>query len=98
MTWNPFIELARDPVGVLSLLGGVAFLASTAVMATVYPVRAVPDLYAQFTLRERHEKWHSGPSDVGYVPPVGWILMAASVPLSIAIAFWSVAALVWVVG
>jgi len=94
---NPFIEIARDPVGAFAMLGYVAFLGGATVLGLVYPVRVVPDLWGQWQNRARDQKWHSGPSGIGYVPPVGWILMAASVPGAIALLGFALSALAWVV-
>lgn len=93
---NPFIEIAKDPVGVFAVVGFVTFLLAAAIASLVYPLRVVPDLWAQYQLRHRHENWHDGPSGIGYVPPVGWILMAASVPLVLAAFWWSLSALAWI--
>jgi len=95
MTLNPFIEVARDPVGVFALLGAYSFMLCMAVLGLVYPVRTIPQLWVSFENRRRDQEWQEGPADVGYVPPVGWILMAASVPLFIAGMWWALSALAW---
>jgi len=99
---NPFIELAQNPVGTLSWLGyGLAMLAITfGALRTV--ARGLPTLYLQYQ-NNRHKSgqngwWAFGDRKAGYIPPLGWSIQLFGYLLVLAVAAWSLGAVVWLVG
>jgi hypothetical protein len=99
MTLNPFIEFARDPVGVLAWLGYALFLVTVVVIALPWSVRKSAWLIARYQQNRASDSWWSfGDRNAGYIPPQGWLLHAASVCLVLAVSAWAVGALIWLVG
>jgi hypothetical protein len=86
---NPFVELARNPVGTLSAVGyalallTLLFLTLAATWSNVVWLRVRWD-------RQRPNQWE-------YVPPTKWVLRAAAVPGVLAVDAWALAALLWLV-
>lgn len=95
---NPFIELARDPVGTLALLGYALVLLGVAMASLWWSLRTGAKLVVQWQRRGRTDDWWSGPFEIGVVPPPSWTAWAVAVVFVWAITAWSVSALVWVIG
>lgn len=99
MTYNPFIELARDPVGTLAA-GGYALVLLTIAFGAVRTVlREWPTLWVKYT-RNRHtdDWWAFGDRREGYIPPLGWSIRFAASLLVLAVAAFAASALMWFVG
>ena len=99
MTPNPFIELARDPVGTLAALGYALILAAIAFGAVRTVLRELPRLYVQYD-RNKHTNdwWAFGERRDGYIPPLGWSMRFAASLVILAVAAFAASALVWFIG
>jgi hypothetical protein len=113
MTLNPFIELARDPVGVLAWLGYVALLMSLLLSVAVVAFMAVPWslrkgarlVHAYYRDRRSDDWWSLGESPVGYIPPGSWLIglfkigmVYVGLTALIGVSAMALSALFWLVG
>jgi len=83
---NPFVELARDPVGVLSAVGYALALLTLLILTLGACWTNAVTARAQY--QANHVRW-------GYLPPGKWILRVAAIPGILAIDAWTLSALVW---
>jgi len=99
MTLNPFIEFAQDPVGVLAWVGYGLLLVAIFLAAVPWAFRQYVMLVTQYK-RNRHggDWWAFGDRSAGYIPPASWLAWAFLSTLVLAVAVWSVGALIWLVG
>jgi hypothetical protein len=100
MTLNPFIELAQNPVGVLSALGYLLLLFGILAFGVPHAVRIlIEDVYLDWRQNKDREKWArlwgTGP---GYIPPFGVGLRAMWAFTVLFIALEASAALLWFIG
>jgi len=98
MAPNPFIELARDPVGTLALAGYALVLVGIAMSSLWWSLRTAGKLGTQWQRNHHTSEWWSGPFEIGVVPPPKWSAWAVVVVFVWAITLWAVSALVWVIG
>lgn len=97
--FNPFIELAREPVGTLAWLGYLLLMFGILVLAVPWAVRKSVWLYARYrTNRAGDDWWSFGDHRKGYIPPTGWLAQAFVVCLVLAVAMWALGTVVWMVG
>jgi len=99
MSLNPFIEFARDPIGILAW-GGYALIMLAIAFGTVRTVlRELPTLWVQYQKGKHTDQWWAfGSRRNGYIPPLGWSIRLSASILLLAIASWSLGALLWLVG
>lgn len=88
MSLNPFVALAEDPVVFFAWLGYGLFLLSLSIMSTAYVWRTL--VWLRVRWGNRHTNWRSE-----YVPPTGFVLRLASVPLTLMVTAWAVGGLVF---
>lgn len=86
--FNPFVELARDPVVTLAMLGYALLLVCFLVLTIAACWRNAITIYVRWD-RQRPGQWE-------HVPPANWLLRVAAIPFVLAIDAWAVAALVWI--
>lgn len=99
MPVNPFVELARDPVGALAWLGYLLFMCGILVLAIPWAVRKTAWLYARYLQnRASSDWWAFGETRTGYIPPAGWLAWAFGVCLVLAVSAWALGSVVWLVG
>lgn len=99
MAINPFVELARDPIGALAWLGYVLLMLAVAIAAIPWALRQATTLYVRYRKNRTSDRWWSfGDSRLGYIPPLGWLSRAFGVLFVLAIAAWALGALIWAVG
>ena len=97
MALNPFIELARDPVGVLAWVGYALLLLGLILASTWWSLRKVGTLAVQYQKNRHSDRWWSGPLNVGVVPPPDWTANAVVVLFVWAVTFWAVSAIVYLI-
>jgi len=86
MVFNPFVELARDPVATLSVLGyALGLLALLVWTAGICWSNAV---HARAQFQNHWHRWD-------YLPPAKWLGRVGLIPFILAIDVWAVAALIW---
>jgi hypothetical protein len=95
---NPFVELVRDPVGTLAVIGTALVLAGVALSATWWSLRQLGVLAVRYRSNRHTEKWWSGPLDVGVVPPPDWTARLVAVLFVWAVALWALGAIVYLIG
>jgi hypothetical protein len=85
---NPFIELARDPVGVLSAIGYALALLTLLVLTVGACWTNAAKVRAQY--QANRSRW-------GYLPPASWLLRVAAIPGILAVDAWALSALAWLI-
>jgi hypothetical protein len=96
---NPFVALAEDPVGTLAWLGYTLLMLGIVILALPWSVRKSAWLYARYRQNRAGDRWWSfGDSNVGYIPPAGWLSQAFFVLFVLAVTAWALGALAWLVG
>lgn len=99
MVPNPFIQLAQDPVGVLSAVGYLLLLVAILIVGVPHAVRTLADVYADWRENNHRKKWArlwgEGP---GYLPPFTVAIKAMWGLFVLFAAFESVAAVLWFAG
>ena len=100
MVPNPFIEFARDPVGILAWSGYVLLLGTFALMAARSVLRGVPTQYTRWKKNRSNKSkwWRIGDMSYGVVPPLDWTLKTAWHILTVVVFVWAAGALLWVLG
>ena len=73
---NPFIEFAKDPVGVLAWTGYALLLATFALMAARSVLRGLPTQWTRWKKNrsDTAKWWRIGNMNYGVVPPLDWTL------------------------
>lgn len=99
MPFNPFIELFRRPIFVLSWLGYLLVMVGIVVLLVPWSVRKAAKLVNAY-LRDRmsDDWWSFGDTRKGYIPPTDWLLSAFWVVFVLGIAAWALGTVVWLVG
>lgn len=100
MTLNPFIELARDPVGVITAVGYLLFLVGILLFGIPHAVRIlIEDVYLDWKQNRNRQKWArlwgDGP---GYIPPFSVGLRAMWAFFVMFVSLEATAALLWFIG
>jgi hypothetical protein len=100
MSLNPFIELAKDPVGVITAVGYLLFLVGILLFGIPHAVRIlVEDVYLDWQQNKDRPKWArlwgTGP---GYIPPFSVGLRAMWAFTVLFVALEASAALLWFIG
>ena len=98
---NPFIELARDPVGVLSAVGYCIGLVGLLVVGVPHALRCYAEVAVDWRQNARRpgSKWERFYGDgVGYLPPTREALKVLWASLVLFVSFEAVAALLWFLG
>ena len=85
---NPFIEFAKDPVGVLGLVGYALILSALLIWTAGICWSNLVHAYAQF-----QSNWHRW----DYLPPAKWLGRVGLIPFILAVDAWAVGALIWLV-
>lgn len=99
MAFNPFIELARDPVATLAWLGYLLLMLGIVVLALPWALRKSVWLLARYRKNRASDSWWAfGDRRDGYIPPAGWLAQAFTVCLVLAVAAWALGSVVWLVG
>ena len=99
MAINPFVELARDPVGSLAWLGYTLLMAAIVIAAVPWAVRKAAWLIARWRTNRASDTWWAfGTRRDGYLPPASWLAWAFGVLFVLAIATWALGTLVWLIG
>lgn len=99
MAINPFVELARDPVGALAWLGYLLLMLGIVLAAVPWAIRKTAWLIARWQTNKHTDRWWSfSESGAGYIPPAAWLAWAFGVCLVLAVAAWALGTLVWLVG
>jgi hypothetical protein len=99
MAINPFVELARDPVGTLAWLGYFLFMLGVVVLAVPWAIRKTAWLYARYETNATSDDWWSfGNRRKGYIPPAGWLGQAFLVCVVLAGSAWALGTVVWLLG
>jgi len=83
---NPFIEFARDPVGVLSAIAYALALVTLIIVTAGVCWSNAATVRAQY--RANWTRW-------SYNPPLTWIGRVALIPAILAVDAWALAALIW---
>lgn len=96
---NPFIELARDPVGTLALVGYGLLMVAILIVGIPHALRTLISVYRDWEQNKGRDKWARlyGQGD-GWIPPFTVALQAMWGLFVLAISVWSIGALVWLVG
>jgi len=96
---NPFIELANDPIGVLSTLGYVLFMLGIVLAAVPWAIRQSGTLLVRYRKNRTSAEWWSfGERRSGYIPPLSWLSRAFAVLFVLSVTAWAASALFWLVG
>jgi len=100
MALNPFIELAKDPVGVITAVGYLLFLVGILLFGIPHAVRIlIEDVYLDWQQNKDRQKWArlwgDGP---GYIPPFGVGIRAMWAFTVLFVSLEAVAALLWFMG
>jgi hypothetical protein len=98
MVYNPLIELARDPVAALALVGYALLMATVVGLGIAFTLRKGATLLAFATDRNNRQRTFWGEALGGWLPPAWWIGWAAVVLLVWVVIAWALGALVWVIG
>lgn len=99
MAINPFVELARDPVAAFAWLGYALFLSALILTALPWALRKTAWLFDRWKANKRSPSWWSfGDSNLGYIPPPGWLAWSFAVLFVLAVTAWALGALFWLVG
>jgi len=99
---NPFIELARDPVGVITALGYLIFLIGILLFGVPHAVRIlIEDVYQDWEKNADRpgSKWERlWGTGTGYIPPFNVGLRALWAFTVLFISLEAIAALLWFIG
>jgi hypothetical protein len=95
---NPFVELARNPVGTLALAGYALGLLALSLMSTWWSLRTIGRLGNRWRANHHTDDWWSGPFEIGFVPPPKWSATFCAVLFVWAVTAWALSALVWIAG
>lgn len=100
VVWNPFIELAKDPIATLGWLAYALILLAITLATLRNTTRGFVTLYVQY-INNRHQDgpdgwWSFGDRRNGYIPPLGWTVRACAYLVNLAVALLAVATLYWI--
>lgn len=84
---NPFIRLWEAPVETLTLTGYALGLTCLVFVTLAACYRNGLTIITHWE--------HKRPQDWEYVPPAGWLLRVAAIPLVLMLDVWAVAAIIW---
>lgn len=99
MAINPFVELAKDPVGALAWLGYALLMLGIVLAAVPWAIRKAVWLIARWETNRASDTWWAfGSTRRGYIPPSGWLAWAFGVVFVLAIASWALGTIVYLVG
>jgi len=96
---NPLVELARDPVTSLAVVGYALLMAAVVIAALPWSIRQLVTLSIRYRRNRTSDAWWSfGDRRAGYVPPLSWLARLFGVLFVLAVVAWALGALAWLVG